>query len=137
MEDMSQETHSPMIQQQPQYNNLSDHTNQHIQQDNQHNQLNNNSTDSPIINNSSPYSSVFNSQDMLRLSPINNTSASNNEHDMNTHQNIIDLTTQSPNQNDSEIISPRNLNNSIPTPMRDTNSNTTKDLGNLHPGKDT
>jgi hypothetical protein len=140
MEDIVQEPSQPLLSHQPHFNHTTTQSNMDYNtlptQNNLPIERNNTLNNSPNINNSSPYSSVFHSQDLIPLSPINNTSTTNDEQDGNTHQNIIDLTTQSPNLNDSEIILPRNLNNSFPNPMRDT-YNTTKDLGNQYPGTDT
>jgi hypothetical protein len=55
-----------------------------------------NAIESPNIHESSPYSSIFHSRDMIGLSPINNTSPSRTNHDVNERQTTIDLTTQSP-----------------------------------------
>jgi hypothetical protein len=102
------------------------------------NQTQDNTIESQNINDSSPYSSVFLSRDMIVLSPINNTSPTRHGHDVNERQNTIDLTTQSPTtQNDSAIMLPRNLSNSFPTPMQEASNKNNEDLGNHHPGNDT
>jgi hypothetical protein len=98
-----------------------------------------NSINSPNINESSPYSSVFLSRDMIALSPINNTSSPQYNRNTSRQQIVIDITTQSPNgaQNDSDIMLPRNLSNSFPTPMQDAINKNNQDLGNHSPGTDT
>jgi hypothetical protein len=95
----------------------------------------NNAHESPIIDNSSPYNSVFNNtQDMIGLSPINNTSPNRTESNTNNLNNsMIDLTTQI-SQNDIEIICPRNLSNSFPSSTQDDKNTKNQDLGNHFPG---
>jgi hypothetical protein len=128
MEEVLQDTPPSQPQQQPQLNRPNLHQ--------LNTQTNTAQLPSPNNNDSSPYSSVYNLRNMTALSPINITSPTNEE-EQNNPQNIIDLTTQSTHQNDSEVITPRNLNNSFPTPMRETKNNTTMDLGNLYPGNNT
>jgi hypothetical protein len=67
-----------------------------------------NSITSPNINESSPYSSIFISRDMIALSPINNASSPQNNRNTSQQQIVIDITSQSPNaaQNDSDIMLP-------------------------------
>jgi hypothetical protein len=94
---------------------------------------------SPNLYNTSPYNSVFNTtHDMMGLSPINNNSPTITAPDNANHHNTIDLTTQSPNQHETDIMQPRNLTSSFPTSRIDENKiSKNKDLGNHSPGDNT
>jgi hypothetical protein len=83
-----------------------------------------------------PYNSVFNTtQDMMGLSPINNSSPTRTEPNNSNLHNTIDLTTKSPNQHETNIMQPRNLSSSFPTSRTDENLNPhNKNLGNRSPG---
>jgi hypothetical protein len=108
-----------------------------LQTQNQYNNQPQNTIESPNLNNSSQYTSLFNSQDMIVLSPIDNTSPQRTNLIQNIQNTIINLTSQSPHQHDNDIILPRNLSDSFPTPTHSVTKNQRKDLGNHSPGSNT
>jgi hypothetical protein len=73
---------------------------------------------------------------MIALSPINNTSPHDTIANHDDNQSMIDLTTQSPNPNDSAIM-PRNLSSSFPTSEPDAEEIKKLALGNHNPGNQT
>jgi hypothetical protein len=74
---------------------------------------------------------------MIELSPIDNTSPPRTNSVENIQNTVIDSTSQSPRQNVNDIILPRNLSDSFPTPTHSATKNQQKDLGNHSPGSDT
>jgi hypothetical protein len=102
--------------------------------ENAHNQTNFQSNDSTSPDELyTSYNSNFHNQDSIALSPINidNTSIGQNGENANSQHTMIDLTTQSPNQDDS-AIAPRNLSSSFPTSLQEIEDNTNQDLGNQY-----